>query len=332
MPFNKTPYKKFFTIKPQNADQIDLRQIDIIQANKELEKNLGGKPNKVSELNDGSLLIEVADQAQSERMSQVQKFNTIKVAAESHKSLNSCKRTIYFENYQKYSNPTLLEELSKSKVIEMNTMRNTKKPNTVFILTFDTLTVPEFVTIGWRRVRVREFIPRARRCFKCQKWGHSSERCRSETAICMNCAQTYHGSNCENDSKCSNCAEPHPASTITCVFAKLEQETLKIQCREKLSYFDSKRKAIRNLDDSYSVVLQRLRNPTRAKPESFQSQNTNTSERNRFETLEDMVTDVPQSVIENQPAENKRKRPVSPEIQTKKSDKKVKPINKKIKS
>ena len=67
MPFQETPYKKFFTIK-LNEDGY-LRQVDIIRANRDLEETIGGRPNKISELNDGTLLIEVSNSQQSERMS-----------------------------------------------------------------------------------------------------------------------------------------------------------------------------------------------------------------------------------------------------------------------
>ena len=59
MPFNETHYKKFFVIKLSSEG--DLRNIDIISANKELERQLGGRPERITELNNGTFLIEVTN-------------------------------------------------------------------------------------------------------------------------------------------------------------------------------------------------------------------------------------------------------------------------------
>ena len=343
MPFQETPYKKFFTVKLN--EEGDLRQVDIIQANRDLERMIGGRPNKISELNNGTLLIEVSNQQQSERMSQINQLSSLGVTAEPHRTLNTCKGTIYFQNHQNYSEQTLLEELSRFKVIEMKPMRNTRRPNTVHILTFDLLEVPEYVHIGWRRLRVREFIPRPCRCYKCQKWGHGSNRCRSDCPICMRCAGPYHGRECNNTVKCPNCSQNHQASSTQCYYFKLEQETLKIQYKERLNYFDSKRKASRNLNESYAAVTQRSPEmPSRTEApvrvtertqtdriahSSSQLASTNPAEtnqtteeprssisRNSFDLLGDMIVNSEEmpSIADEPITEQKRKRsPSSPE-------------------
>ena len=56
------------------------------------------------------------------------------------------------------------------------------------------------------------------RCFKCQKFGHVSANCKSETK-CGHCGGEHSFQDCENKTKtpkCSNCGGDHPASYQLC--------------------------------------------------------------------------------------------------------------------
>ena len=56
-------YKNFFVVKACNES--NLAELDVIKANKELNSTIRGKPKRVSEFRDGSLLIEVSNEDQS---------------------------------------------------------------------------------------------------------------------------------------------------------------------------------------------------------------------------------------------------------------------------
>lgn len=71
------------------------------------------------------------------------------------------------------------------------------------------------VYLGWSACRVQDFVS-ATRCFKCQKFGHTSKRCKQKDDTCGHCAEKGHTfALCSKKSKppvCSNCKEkgkPH---------------------------------------------------------------------------------------------------------------------------
>ncbi|GFS27743.1 nucleic-acid-binding protein from mobile element jockey [Elysia marginata] len=54
-------------------------------------------------------------------------------------------------------------------------------------------------------------------CFKCHRYGHGSERCRRQEAICARSGRTGHKvEECPNDPCCINCGGDHAASDRNC--------------------------------------------------------------------------------------------------------------------
>ena len=121
----------------------------------------------------------------------------------------------------------------------------------------------------------------------------------------------YHGIECLRPPHCANCGEDHPASSKDCFFFILERETLKIQVKERKSYYDSKRIASQNLQSSYSAVTQRQRpvpqSTPKARPTDPEISTQTTTTKNRFESLNSMET-----VSQSTP----NARPTTPEIST----------------
>ena len=237
-------YKRFFVITPEDGS--DLGAKNTIKANTDLERRLGGEPKKITELREGKLLIEVQNEQQSVRVKEIEKLHDTKVTVTEHNSLNSCKGTIIYRNKPEYTEAELCEELRKCNVTEVKKIKRREdsiRRTELYILTFDQCNVPEHVKIGWTKLKVREYIPKPRRCFQCQRWGHGAVTCRVAGPICMNCGEEFHGKECTRPSKCANCAEEHPALSKQCFYYRLEEETLHIKYREKVSYREAKEKA-----------------------------------------------------------------------------------------
>ena len=295
--FNTRTFTKFFIIQASSEEQ-NLSAINVIKANRELIKCLGGlKPNKVDELRNGSLLIEVINEKQSELLQNLKQLDGISVTVKEHSYLNQVKGTIYYRNRCNYSEREILEELEHYKVT--NVYRTNKKvgnetiPNNIYILTFNCNTLPEEITIGWNKCRVRQFIPRPRRCFKCQGFQHSSKNCRRETAFCVNCGQEEHGASCDRPPSCKNCSEPHPASSKDCFYYKLSEEIISLQTKEKMSYRDARHKALQFMSKpefQYSTITAKnpreppMRNISQSIRKPTLTPNTNEKKRLNSET------------------------------------------------
>lgn len=91
--------------------------------------------------------------------------------------------------------------------------RETNNGNTIVIMqvtpsAFKAISDNEFkVYVGWTRVTLREQDP-VTQCFKCLKFGHKSDKCRSMDTRCSRCASHHlDASPCTADLCCSNCTD-----------------------------------------------------------------------------------------------------------------------------
>lgn len=288
--FRNNYYKKFFIIRAE--EEQNLAEVNVIKANKELEQTLKGKPKNVTELRDGTLLIEVANEQQSINIKNLKKLDNKNVLVVEHASLNQVKGTIHYRNRPGYSDDDILSELKAQKVVTIYNIKRkisgTMEATPIYILTFDACQLPQEVTIGWTKCSVREYIPTPRRCFKCNRFGHGSKTCRQEQSTCVRCGDEEHGAQCDRQPHCSNCGEQHAASAKECFYYKLEKQVVTLQTREKLSYAQAKRRATDNLvrpNELYSTIVQKPANkeckdntkpPTR--PETRQKSSTQPQE------------------------------------------------------
>lgn len=98
----------------------------------------------------------------------------------------------------------------------------------------------EFLYIGWTKCFVQEHFSLPR-CFKCCKFGHYMNNCRSSSLVCPICSESHEKKDCTSNVKsCSNCKDintkyksnmptDHTASDINCGFFKYKIEQLKLR-------------------------------------------------------------------------------------------------------
>ena len=84
------------------------------------------------------------------------------------------------------------DELKTQGVVEVHRVTVKKEgkviPTNTLFLTFNRPDVPKEIVVGYLKVKVELFVPNPLRCFNCNKFGHTSQRCRT-TAKCQRCGK-----------------------------------------------------------------------------------------------------------------------------------------------
>ena len=187
--FASKNYKKFFNVKLE--ENLNLANINVIKANKQMTAQLKGRPKKVTELKDGSLLVKVNSEEQSVLIRKIAKLDETKVTVVEHPTVNTIKGAIRYKNSPNFTEDDIFQELKQSQVTEIYRVKrkisDVIENTNIYILTFDRCILPKEVFIGWTRCEVKEYIPRPRRCFKCHAFNHGGKACRSDVSICVRC-------------------------------------------------------------------------------------------------------------------------------------------------
>ena len=73
------------------------------------------------------------------------------------------------------------------------------------------------------------------RCFSCNKFGHTSQRCKV-TAKCTGCGKDKHEGQREGPKLCSNCNGPHASSAKDCPVWQKEKEIQRVRVEKCISF------------------------------------------------------------------------------------------------
>lgn len=212
-----------------------------------IERNLYsliGSTKTVNKIKDG-LLIETVSAAQSRRLLEVKMLGDFPVTVVPHSNLNTSKGVIYCPDLLNCSLEEILDGLKEQGVIAVRRIKIKRdgilidSPN--HIITFNSPVIPKRVKAAFYSLQVRLYIPPPMRCFKCQRFGHTSLRCNQEQ-VCV-CGKPLHmGSTCEEPLICVNCKGPHSARSRNCPIYKQEMAIQEIKAKENISYSEAKRK------------------------------------------------------------------------------------------
>ncbi|GFV16228.1 putative RNA-directed DNA polymerase from transposon BS [Trichonephila clavipes] len=121
----------------------------------------------------------------------------------------------------------ILDGFSDHGVIQL-TRITIKKDNTIIptkhlILTFNSPKLPSTIKAGYLNGKIRPYIPKPLRCFKCQRFGHSQTSCRGQLTY-SRCTSVGHAStDCSLEQKCVNCSQPHSSDSKLCPKWKTEK-------------------------------------------------------------------------------------------------------------
>ena len=242
--FIPTNYDKYLSIDINNPEA------DIFDVHRDIVKCCGRTP-KVSQLKYGRLLVETNSPEESVRLQNLSSLGGNDAVCTPHPTLNQSKGLIYAPQLMKYSEERLHAEFEAQGVSKVERMKKmidgalTPQPN--LILTFDNTVLPKVIYAAWYKIEVKPFIPRPRRCFYCQEFGHVVTSCRlkdqGKPSICKNCGEEEHGM-CAKISKCVHCGSNHPASSFECDVYIFEKEVQATRTKERISFAEAKEKVL----------------------------------------------------------------------------------------
>ena len=203
---------------------------------------------EIKPLSSGLLLIEVDQKQTHDKMMQIRKVHDIPVSVSPHSFMNSSKGTIFCDSISRMTNEEIKEELKDQDVTDVYRIQKRDGELTpLYILTFSVPTLPKTVKLGYMNCRVRLYIPKPRRCFNCQGYGHGKNTCTHEP-VCAKCAETgsEHPSfdDCRNDPKCYHCHGDHPASSKDCPMYLLEDLITERKTKNQLTHATAKEQII----------------------------------------------------------------------------------------
>ena len=133
------------------------------------------------------------------------------VAVTAHKSLNSSKGVIRNWELARTDPEEIKENVPMITDVQRIVVKrnNTEIKTNTLILTFNTPKIPDSLKICYLNIPVSQYVPNPIRCYKCQRFGHVTSKCK-HNEVCARCSATGHKDDtCTKEHKCVNCEENH---------------------------------------------------------------------------------------------------------------------------
>ena len=195
---------------------------------------IAGTLKNIKRLRDGSFLVECGKRAQAQNLLQTNQFIDRPVKVSIRRDLADM------------SEVEIWDELKDQGVAGVNRVTLKKEgkviPTNTFFLTFGSPELPKEITVGYLKVKVALFISNLMRCFNCNKFGYTSQRCKVSVK-CLGCGKDKYEDQCEGPKLCSNYSGPHASSAKDCLVWQKEKE-IQCVCVEKRISFPEARQLV----------------------------------------------------------------------------------------
>ena len=200
---------------------------------------MAGTLKSIKRLRDGSFLVECGKRAQAQNLLRTNRFIDRPVRVSIHKTLNSSRGVIRCRDLADMTEVEIRDELKDQGVVGVNlaTLKKEGKviPTNTLFLTFGSPELPKEITVGYLKVKVALFVPNPMPCFNCNKFGHTSHRCKV-AAKCTGCGKDKHEGQCEGPKLCSNCNGSHASSAKDCPVWQREKEIQRVRVEKRISF------------------------------------------------------------------------------------------------
>ena len=237
---------RFLNVKSVN-DSMPLANLNPFIIRKVIDGQVTGAVEFVKKLASGDLLIKVVSESQVRDLLKLKMIHNIKVVVSKPVNLNTCKGVITCRDLRDMAEADIVECMKDQDVVgakiitRLDENKQRVRTNSV-ILSFAKAKVPEKINVGYERISVRQYVPLPMRCFKCQKFGHGSMRCKSIKTICGRCTGEHDSKDCKLTPKCMNCSGDHPSyDRKNCESYKLETEIIAYKMNKDVSFPEARK-------------------------------------------------------------------------------------------
>ena len=180
------------------------------------------------------------------------------VKVELHRTLNSSRGVVNTRALDGMSNEEIQENLQDQGVTSVYRVQRKERgeylPTRTLFLTFNRVNLPERIKAGYEAIEVRPYIPNPLRCYKCQRFGHTSDSCNGK-ATCINCGDDMHDDACTSSPSCVNCRGEHPSGSRECPRFMEERAIQEIRVKEKVSFLSNCKNKLHNLSNSFHFKI-----------------------------------------------------------------------------
>ena len=194
-------------------------------------------------LRSGALLVECVSRVASKKLLDCTEVLGVRVRVSGHPFLNTSKGVIRCSDLYGLSEVEIRDGLKDQGVVEVHRVLIKREgesiPTNTCFLTFASPSLPSHILVGYVRVKVSLFVPSPLRCFKCQKFGHTSRACKG-AAVCRDCAKSSHDGECSSVLKCVNCGGNHASSSKDCPSYKTEYMIQKVKAEKRCSFREAR--------------------------------------------------------------------------------------------
>ena len=227
-----------FLVMESSSDDLPLSKLSPFAVQKGFQVVAGILKN-IKRFRDGSFLVECARKSQVMGLLKTTQFVDRPVRVSIHKALNSSRSVICCRELSGMTEMEIGMELQEQGVVEVHRVtvkKDTGKvPTNTLFLTINTPDFPKEIMVDYLKVMVALFVPNPMRCFNCNKFGHTSQRCKF-AAECTGCGKDKHEGQCKGPKLCSNCNGPHASLAKDCPVWQKEKEIQCVRVEKRISF------------------------------------------------------------------------------------------------
>lgn len=246
----------FLLLQPSDQEsKVKISDISLRILENFIEKNVGAY-KKITRLRSGDLLILTAKSSQAAKsgreFSIALNGSELRVKLVLQEKLNQIKGTVFSKRLMQENVEDVKELLKKHGVVDVHRISKKvdgkEEATPIHILTFNKPDLPSKITIVHETLTVRKYYPRPMRCFKCQKFNHTTKHCAAEVEICATCSKEGpHGLcgdvicfNCNQEEDLKSKANSHRTGDKQCPAWLREVKIKEIQTDERVGYMQAK--------------------------------------------------------------------------------------------